>query len=324
LPSGVLALILGLGPAVYVGSLYLWSDRENREQFHTYGSLLIAVGAGALVIAAFDTQALLGAIAALSAAGAVFAGRLLASQSTAVYQGALATVGLLFLGSLGFGLGTFIDADNAGSDDARPHLAVSAPPPERKTQVKGILLDDAGIALARVPVIITGPTAQTAPITLVTDERGAYSFETASRGVFELNVILEGFEPLNRRLAIGTADLDVGPLTLRARLPGEPTSEVLGTLDPAPEFAVSPTPTPLAVEQPPALATPGSAPRVSGTPTRVSAATATRVVVPLVVATATRPAPGSPRLTPTPSAVRSATSRPGAATPTRTPTGPAR
>jgi hypothetical protein len=94
LPRDVLLVILGFGAAVYVGGLYLWSEDENREQFHIFGLLMAVIGTACLAVGFFERNALLGAAAALSGAGAVFAGSRLASTRLVVDQGMVAAVGV--------------------------------------------------------------------------------------------------------------------------------------------------------------------------------------------------------------------------------------
>ncbi|HLF77535.1 MAG TPA: carboxypeptidase-like regulatory domain-containing protein [Dehalococcoidia bacterium] len=292
---------------------------------------MAVVGAACTAIAIFEGVALLGAAAALSGAGAVFAGRFLASERQQVYQGAVGTLGVLFLAGLGFGLGSVLDLYSVRREGDGPAISASAPTqPARKAHIRGVVNDGAGLPIAKAQISLVGPLTLSTPsqVQLTTDEMGRYEFETDSLGTYELSVFLEGFETLSWRLGVDAVGLDVGVLTLRAIPAQEMTTEVLGVTEnlagpPPPSPTTRPTSTlapsaGLPSSSVPAVAT--ATPRATRSPTRVVTMNprGTSTPVPTATLLGGRIAPrSSPTSSPKPTSV---TSRYTTPTPTRTAT----
>ena len=100
-------------------------------------------------------------------------------------------------------------------------LALTMAAHAQTRSVAGTVVDETGVALPAVTVVLTGPSSQEMEIT---GGAGGYRFENIPPGTYRLSVRLSGFSEATRdNIVVGTADVTVPPIELSIA----PLSEVV-------------------------------------------------------------------------------------------------
>ncbi len=103
----------------------------------------------------------------------------------------------------------------------RTVLALTMAAHAQTRSVAGTVVDETGVALPAVTVVLTGPSSQEMEMT---GGAGGYRFENVPPGTYQLSAVLSGFTEATRdNIVVGTADVTVPPIELSIA----PLSEVV-------------------------------------------------------------------------------------------------